>query len=1602
LADYPELNIVFKLLIQQLKQQLLDAEKLLRTWEQTNVIQVRMQPSVQKGVGKEVTERYGGPALGKPDITQTIGIQKEIAERERAENAITAAKRLELERVNQQAIDEVRQRESSEQTSRDRKRLEEQKALAMANEEEIRTKQKQDIAKLAEFEKAQRKFVPTGADKEAIRKEQAQFVQLSKAKIAAYKKEGNIKDAILEKTRLKELENFNQFQKQYVSGAQRAHVQSLKEEEKTHRQLAQSRMGAIKQQQNLDHALDVAIGKLIRYRVAFAAMYKIYQGFTESIKTFIDVNYQLAQIAKVISPVGGELEKIKEIAFELADTYKVAISGVFDAYKIWAQMGLRENDILEATRATLIASNAMEMDAKEVTEDLTAAIFSYGVETENLIGIIDKWMAVQKDYPVTAQDLANGMKAVGIAAKNLGIDIDSLNGMITAIQSVTRKSGTEIGNSLKTIFARMPREKMIVALQDIGVFAMKSKTEFRNFNSVFDELAMRWGTLTDVQKRNIAQMGAGVHRYVDFIALMDNYQQKLAASATSQGSFGQALEANAIEIATVKKEIEGAKIAFAKFGEGFGADLGPTLRNLVGAATAFFNAMSGKNATKIVSFITRLATSFVVLKGAELGVIFIGRKLISGFAAHIMTVKELTADNIALGYSEEFAAAKAIKMHRALMLMRTANIVIAVLSTLLTIYEMIRLSADKASESVEGLGDTMSVSAEDIRSARDKYQAQVKQSQVTESLISQRQSLLKQLSGLTKGTDEYRGVEANLLRIQNQLSNSSIEVANQFQLIAGAGKIAYTTTESLASSMKRLIEQQKTMAETAKREYKNMAKIALFGLGKPEDVIRENKETEEQLAEYVTKLYDLATKASENIKNIDLAGIYKEWVEKFEPQNVKLSDFMGQKLKESLNVKGISDIMADINLDPDMASRWKGSILEPYSKLLTDINSTIKRNVEGTNEDIFDRLADRLQKLFGAAIGETSVVIPPGLFGETLKTLTEVLTRSVQNFGTDIDKKTKEIMDQTDIAENLQKSWETITEPDDKYAITAPKYMSDSVLKLANEWRELTETATSGIDKIIGKELEWANALGIEAKENDTRLKVYEETHKNIGKFLDELKSKEGALTFELGRATEKQKEFVGDQESYDTAGEKISELKTEIAEMGTLIKEVAMEVPKLQNAMLAGGLATIKVQKEVNKILKEASHVYQFNNTLMGAKSSLIKDIYNNERKALEYELATLNELYNKYTLVYTMLANMGEGQSEFSQEAKKYMEELIDKIQQSMDKLKLLDFETQNKGLKEFSKNMREAFGAGLGDIQSKWIAASQTRVKLQEDLVLAHKDLSDAQTEYNKAVAEGSEANTESILEARSELRRLEDELGKVNNAFRMLGNTIADTFSQLADITFRNIMEEIASDLTSEIIDKFAKKVPYIPLPEIDAEGNLISGGKKAGDEIKQKMVAAGALVAAQIVGSMIAGGGIGATKGAAIGGTFGTAYGGTLGSLGWAGGPLLGIAGGILGGLFGGLFDKQEDAIKENTNVTNINNDAVEANTKALEELKDLIINAPTKYRLPPIGGGEISGGNVIINGLNVGGANSTRDFTNLLEKYGVDLRTTGTRKRIMI
>lgn len=292
----------------------------------------------------------------------------------------------------------------------------------------------------------------------------------------------------------------------------------------------------------------------------------------------------------------------------------------------------------------MILSKVGAMDAAEATKNLTSAMKGFKLEVKDVAGVVDRLTAIDLKAAVTSADLATAVARTASSANLAGVGLDKLLGYVTVVEETTQKSAETIGESFKTIFARMGNIKLGKFLDDdgedlsdtekilnnFGIALRKSNDEFREFDDVLDEVASRWSDFTNVEQSAIATTIAGTRQRENFLVLMENYGKALEYTGVAANSAGTALQ----KFAAYEDSIEAKVASFVAAMESLTMDTidSGLVKDLISASTA------------LVEFIEKAGLLRATLLSLGAGATLKGVKLIAtGFknvSQHVLNMGE--------------------------------------------------------------------------------------------------------------------------------------------------------------------------------------------------------------------------------------------------------------------------------------------------------------------------------------------------------------------------------------------------------------------------------------------------------------------------------------------------------------------------------------------------------------------------------------------------------------------------------------------------------------------------------------------------------------------------------------------------------------------------------------------------------------------------------------------------------------------------------------------------------------------------------------------------------------------------------------------------
>ena len=312
--------------------------------------------------------------------------------------------------------------------------------------------------------------------------------------------------------------------------------------------------------------------------IAFGASTAVIGGITKAFKalavTTTTVQKHFADINRILNVSSGQFEKFSNELFNIGKKTATSFEDSSKAALEFARQGLGLNETLKRTADALTLVRLTGVSADKAVSALTATVNAFKTQSISTSDALNKFVAVETKFAVSARDLMDALGRVGSAAIDAKVDFNELNAMVAAVQQQTGRGGAVIGNALKTIFTRIQRKDTLKALEDYGIAVRDVEGATLPAMNILKQFAGTYKTLTDSNKAYLREQVAGVFQANILSAVVkdlnSNTQVYGSALKTSIGATNEANTANARLNRTLSAMISQTGTELTRFGENVG------------------------------------------------------------------------------------------------------------------------------------------------------------------------------------------------------------------------------------------------------------------------------------------------------------------------------------------------------------------------------------------------------------------------------------------------------------------------------------------------------------------------------------------------------------------------------------------------------------------------------------------------------------------------------------------------------------------------------------------------------------------------------------------------------------------------------------------------------------------------------------------------------------------------------------------------------------------------------------------------------------------------------------------------------------------------
>ncbi len=344
-------------------------------------------------------------------------------------------------------------------------------------------------------------------------------------------------------------------------------------------------------------SLDASNARVIAFGASAGIIFGVQRAFQALVTSTIDVQKSLSEINVILNVSAKELSSFGGELFKIAKNTGQSFGEVAKAATEFSRQGLGVVETLKRTNEALILSRLSGLDAAKSVEALTAAVNSFASQAVTATEIVNKFATVDAAFAVSSADLADAISRVGSSASQSGVSLNELIAIVTSAQQTTARGGAVIGNSFKTIFTRLQREKVVDLLESLGISKTDSSGQLKSTIQLLQDLAGVYDKLGATQQAAIAEQVGGVFQInILKAALADlgkEYSIYNSALNVAAGATDQAIRRNEELNKTYASQLnalqENAKQLAATAGDRL---IGPTFERVVGGANQLLGGIN--------------------------------------------------------------------------------------------------------------------------------------------------------------------------------------------------------------------------------------------------------------------------------------------------------------------------------------------------------------------------------------------------------------------------------------------------------------------------------------------------------------------------------------------------------------------------------------------------------------------------------------------------------------------------------------------------------------------------------------------------------------------------------------------------------------------------------------------------------------------------------------------------------------------------------------------------------------------------------------------------------------------------------------------------
>lgn len=283
------------------------------------------------------------------------------------------------------------------------------------------------------------------------------------------------------------------------------------------------------------------------------------RGLKDMYQNVLNIDSAMTELKKVTNETAATYEQLTQTAAKRSVEIGTSVSDYINSTASFARLGY---DVSEAQELAEIA-NIYNVVGDEIegidqaSQSIISTLTAFGDEVDAM-SIIDKFNEVGNNFAISSGGIGDALQRSASSMAAANNTLDQTIALITAANTVVQDPDS-VGTAFKTISMRIrgatteleaagletegmaestaKLQEEILALS--GVDIMLDENTFKSTYQIMEELADKWGELTDIQRASITELIAGKRQGNIVSSLMENFdiaQKALKTSLNSEGS----------------------------------------------------------------------------------------------------------------------------------------------------------------------------------------------------------------------------------------------------------------------------------------------------------------------------------------------------------------------------------------------------------------------------------------------------------------------------------------------------------------------------------------------------------------------------------------------------------------------------------------------------------------------------------------------------------------------------------------------------------------------------------------------------------------------------------------------------------------------------------------------------------------------------------------------------------------------------------------------------------------------------------------------------------------------------------------------------------